>query len=151
MINATLESKKETTGMIKKDGGNTNSGLKAAKDSNKERLEMHDTVRDNVSIIMNTANTKEPMQFNYMDINMQDGLDVPKPKSTWVRMHCVDCGPKERQGRDYQSVLRKRVSSKTIDNDSIKDFEAHGRKRGKVEAHDKYADKISASVDNHPC
>ena len=45
MINATLESKKETTGMIKKDGGNTNSGLKAAKDSNKERLEMHDTVR----------------------------------------------------------------------------------------------------------
>ena len=43
------------------------------------------------------------------------------------------------------------MSSKTIDNDSIKDFEAHGRKRGKVEAHDKYADKISASMDNHPC
>ena len=43
------------------------------------------------------------------------------------------------------------MSSKTIDNDSIKDFEAHGWKRGKVEAYDKYANKISASVDNHPC
>ena len=48
-------------------------------------------------------------------------------------------------------MLRKRVAMETIDNDSIKDFEAHGRKRGKVEAHDKYADNISASVDNHPC
>ena len=38
-------------------------------------------------------------------------------------------------------MLRKRVAMETIDNDSIKDFEAH----------DKYADKISPSVDNHPC
>ena len=145
MINATLESKKETTGMIEKDGGNANSESKATKDTNKERLEVHDTVGDNVSLIMNIANMEEPMQFNYVDINMQDGLDVPKPKSTWVRMHRVDCGPKEKQGRDYQSMLRKRVVSETIDNDSMKDSEAHGGKWGKVEAHDKYANKISTS------
>ena len=45
----------------------------------------------------------------------------------------MDYGPEEKQGRDYQSVLRKRVATKTIDNDSIKDFEAHVGKRGKVE------------------
>ena len=48
-------------------------------------------------------------------------------------------------------MLRKWVATKTIDNDSIKDFKAHVGKRGKVEANDKYADKISARVDNHPC
>ena len=37
-------------------------------------------------------------------------------------------------------MLRKRVAMETIDNDSIKDFEAH----------DKYVDKILARVDNHP-
>ena len=79
VINAALESKQETTGVIDKDGGNTNSKLKAARKSNKERLKLHDTVRDNVSLIMNTTNTEEPIHFNYVDINMQDGLDVSKP------------------------------------------------------------------------
>lgn len=147
MISAVLELKKETTRVIKNEGSNANAELKAVKDSNKERLEVH----DNVSLIMNTANMEEPMQVNYADIIMQDGLDWPKPKSTWVRMHRVDRGPKEKQGGDYQSALRKRVAMETIDNDSIKDSEAHGRKRGKVEAYDKYADKISARVDYHPC
>ena len=65
--------------MIDKDRGNTNSKLKVAKKSNKERLKVHDTIRDNVSSIMNTTNTEEPIHFNYVDINMQDGLDVSKP------------------------------------------------------------------------
>ena len=63
----------------------------------------------------------------------------------------MDCWPEEKQGGDYQFVLRKRVATKTIDNGSIKDFEAHVGKRGKVEAHDKYADKILVRVDNHSC
>ena len=54
----------------------------------------------------------------------------------------MDCGPEEKQGGDYQFVLRKRVATKTIDNGSIKDFEAHVGKRGKVEAYDNYVDKI---------
>ena len=37
-------------------------------------------------------------------------------------------------------MLRKRVATETIDNDSIKDFEAH----------DKYANKILVRVDNDP-
>ena len=65
--------------MIDKDRGNANSKLKAAKKSNKERLKVHDTVRDNISSIMNTTNTEEPIHFNYVDINMQDGLDMSKP------------------------------------------------------------------------
>ena len=65
--------------MIDKDRGNTNSKLKVAKKSNKERLKVHDTIRDNVSLIMNTTNMEEPIHFNYVDINMQDGLDVSKP------------------------------------------------------------------------
>ena len=65
--------------MIDKDRGNTNSKLKVAKKSNKERLKVHDTIRDNVSLIMNTTNMEEPIHFNYVDINMQDGLDVSEP------------------------------------------------------------------------
>ena len=65
--------------MIDKDRGNTNSKLKVAKKSNKERLKVHDTIRDNVSLIMNITNMEEPIHFNYVDINMQDGLDVSKP------------------------------------------------------------------------
>ena len=65
--------------MIYKDRGNANSKLKVAKKCNKERLKVHVIVRDNVSSIMNTTNTEEPIHFNYVDINMQDGLDVSKP------------------------------------------------------------------------
>ena len=65
--------------MIDKDKGNANSKLKVSKKSNKERLKVHDIVRDNVSSIMNTTNTDEPIHFNYVDINIQDGLDVSKP------------------------------------------------------------------------
>ena len=97
------------------------------------------------------ASTVEPIQNKQMDSYMHDGPDVPKPKSTWVRMKHVDRGPKEKESGEIQSVLRKRTATEIRDREGDTSTEAHGGKRGKMEAHDKYSNKISARVDDHPC
>ena len=120
-------------------------------DAYKESIEVHRTAGFNVSVMENMANTVEPMQNKQVDIYMQDGPDVPKPKSTWVRMKHVDRGPKEKESGEIQSVLRKGTATEIRDREGDTSTKAHGGKRGKMEAHDKYSDKISARVDNHPC
>ena len=125
--------------------------LKAATDAYKESIDGHGTTGFNVLVMKNMASTVKPMQNKQVDIYVQDGLDVPKPKSTWVRMKHVDRGPKEKESGEIQSVLRKRTATEIRDREGDTSTEAHGRKRGKMEVHDRYSDKISARVDDHPC
>ena len=169
VINAELESRKKINGVMENNGDNNKESsdvhgttgvnalkcmdpnLKAATDAYKESIEVHGTAGRNVSVMENMTNTIKPMQNKQVDIYMQDGPDVPKPKSTWVRMKHVDHGPKEKESGEIQSVLRKRTATEIRDREGDTSTEAHGGKMGKMEAHDRYSHKISVRVDDHPC
>ena len=169
VINAELESRKEMIGVMEINGDNgkesndvhgtvgvnalkcMDPNLMVATDAYKESIDGQGTAGINVSVKENMASTVEPMQNNQMDSYMQDGSDVPKPKSTWVRMKHVDRGPKEKESGEIQSVLRKRTAMEIRDKEGDMSIEAHGGKRGKMEVHNRYSDKISARVDDHPC
>lgn len=138
-INAVVESNKEGNAIVelnKEMIQRVNGGLNTDKKVTKGRIKEHGT-DGYIASIMHATISEEPLDMDYMDYGMHDGPEVPKPKSTSVRLRRELHGPSEKGSEQYMSMLRKRGAKELENKDNHTGCEAQSGKRGKVEVDDK--------------
>ena len=79
--------------------------------SDKEGSDDYGIKESNVKSSANTEGTLESSHANHVDTPMQNGPTNQKPKPSWVRLRCMDCGPKEIEKAGTYIPLGKRVAT----------------------------------------
>nr|POE60892.1 uncharacterized protein CFP56_31317 [Quercus suber] len=128
-----------------------NPAIIAVEKLNKESSRVNGIEESNVNMISNIDGRLEVHQVDQKDVSMQNGPINQKAKPTWVRLRCMDCGPKETKASEKISSLGKRVATQMLEEDSNRDDEAQTGKRSKAEARNENSQEISARVDFRPC
>lgn len=76
-----------------------------------------------------------------------NGLTMSKPKSTWVRLIRMDCGPGGISRAPSTQTLGKRESTQC----PYEETDEQSMKRGKVEETVATSNDLSVGVERHPC
>ena len=132
------------------DGQLQNPAINAARKPDKERSEDYGIEEGNVISNSKAEVTLEHPYANHVDLPMQNRLTNQKPKSTWVRLRRMECGPNEIENVESQITLGKRVAVQMLDNDVNRDKEERTNKKGKTEVHEANFEEISARVGQSP-
>ena len=110
---------------------------------------IHGTETDGSSKLLRSREDMPAAKKDTVDVHEHGsvGLSTSKPKSTWVRLIRMECGPGGKNGATNTQSLGKRNSMQG----PYKEVDEQSMKKGKVEETAVVANELSAGVERHPC
>ena len=110
---------------------------------------IHGTETDESSTLLRSREDVSAAKKDTVDVQEHGsiGLTTSKPKSTWVRLMHMECGPGGKNGATNTQSLGKRNSMQG----PYEEADEQSTKKGKVEETTAVANVLSAGVERHPC